>query len=600
MMRLARIGNLPIIGFRAGLIVALFALPAAQAGTVSVTVSPAKASLAPNATQQFSATVSGAADQKVVWLVNGVRGGAPALGTISASGLYTAPFDVAKALSVKIEAASVAAPLATGEAGVDVTASSQSGPSFYVAATGNDKNPGTAAAPWATIQHAVDTVPAGATILVHGGVYHEHVAITRSGSAAAGFISLEPLPGETAVLDGTGLDIPTGQYGLFTIDNASWIRIEGFEIRNYVSNDRQVPIGIYVEGAGSHIELLANHVHHIVTTLTTSAADALGIAVYGSKAPAAISDVIIDGNEIDHLITGFSESLSLSGNVTLWQVTGNLIHDNNNIGINVEGFFRTAPDPAFDRARDGLVAGNTVYDITSAHNPSYHDTLGADGVYIDGGTGVTVQQNIVYRTDIGIELASEIHGRATTHVLAHDNLVYASYLVGVSLGGAGRRNGGTRLCTVANNTLFEDDTTRSGSGEFQIQHHAKDNLVFNNIMYATSQGLLVNSFVPQNREPATFNNNLYFSAASGSSYWKWRGKKYVGFAAYQSGTGNDSKGLFDDPLFLSLSTPDLRVESNSPAIDMGADLGLVATGLVDVAGNPRTIGRSIDIGAYEH
>jgi hypothetical protein len=33
----------------------------------------------------------------------------------------------------------------------------------------SDENPGTEALPWRTIQHALDTVRAGATILVHGG-----------------------------------------------------------------------------------------------------------------------------------------------------------------------------------------------------------------------------------------------------------------------------------------------------------------------------------------------------------------------------------------------------------------------------------------------
>lgn len=45
--------------------------------------------------------------------------------------------------------------------------------------------------------------------------------------------------------------------------------------------------------------------------------------------------MIIDGNEIDHLVLGFSESLAISGNVQYWQVTNNLIHDNNNIGIDL-------------------------------------------------------------------------------------------------------------------------------------------------------------------------------------------------------------------------------------------------------------------------
>ena len=311
---------------------------------VSVVVTPAQASLPANGTQQFAAEVFGTTNKTVRWLVNGVAGGAPSIGVISDAGLYTAPPDAPQTLSVAVEAEPQAAPASPGSASVSVAAGPTSGSSFYVATTGDDANPGTQAAPWRTIQHGVETVPAGASILVESGVYNELVTIRRSGSASAGFLTLAAAPGAHPILDGTGLGVPDGQYGLVTIDNASWVRVKGFEIRNYVSRRAAlVPIGVYVEGAGDHIEILSNHIHAITTTVTTSAGDALGIAVYGTKAPASINWLTIDGNELDHLITGFSESLSLSGNVEIWQVTGNLIHDNDNIGVNIEGFFKQRP-----------------------------------------------------------------------------------------------------------------------------------------------------------------------------------------------------------------------------------------------------------------
>ncbi|HLY54514.1 MAG TPA: choice-of-anchor Q domain-containing protein, partial [Stellaceae bacterium] len=424
----------------------------------------------------------------------------------------------------------------------------------------------------------------------------------RSGSASAGFITVEPAAGAAPVVDGTGLGIPNGQNGLFTISSASYVRIKGFEIRNYVSGNTNVPCGIYVEGAGSHIEILGNHIHNITTTLKTTAGDALGIAIYGTEAPAAITWLTIDGNELDDLTTGYSESLSLSGNVTRWQVTDNLIHDNDNIGINIEGFYQTAPDPTYDQARNGLVAGNTVYNITSKNNPSYGGSLGADGIYLSGAASVTVAQNLVYQTDYGIELASEIHGRATSNSLVHDNVIHHSYLSGITIGGADQtQNGGTTGCTIANNTLFENDTTQSGSGEIQIQYNASANSFLNNIAYANAQGLLVNFFSTSATRPANFDNNLYYSpAGNAGSQWIWRNVTYNGFAAYQAGAGNDAHGRFADPQFLSLTTPNLNVAGTSPAINHGRNLGLLRQGKVDFAGNPRTVGTTVDIGAYEH
>ncbi len=66
------------------------------------------------------------------------------------------------------------------------------------------------------------------------------------------------------------------------------MRVEGFEIRNHVSKSAaNVPIGIYVVGSGSHVELLHNHIQYITTKVATSDGDALGIAIYGSEAPVA-------------------------------------------------------------------------------------------------------------------------------------------------------------------------------------------------------------------------------------------------------------------------------------------------------------------------
>jgi hypothetical protein len=54
---------------------------------------------------------------------------------------------------------------------------------------------------------------------------------------------------------------------ILTIHNKSYVRIEGFEIRNYrTAEHRLTPLGISVMGAGSHIELLKNNVHHIEQT----------------------------------------------------------------------------------------------------------------------------------------------------------------------------------------------------------------------------------------------------------------------------------------------------------------------------------------------
>ena len=125
---------------------------------------------------------------------------------------------------------------------------SQPSSSFYVSTTGDDSNPGTRTAPWRTVQHAADTVRAGSTVNVRGGVYEELVSIKASGNATDGYITFRSYPGETAVLDAEHF-APDGRSGILTIHNKNYIRIEGFEIRNYRTAEHQLtPLGISVIG----------------------------------------------------------------------------------------------------------------------------------------------------------------------------------------------------------------------------------------------------------------------------------------------------------------------------------------------------------------
>ena len=78
------------------------------AGAITVTVSPISASLQLGKTQAFSAAVSGNANTSVSWSVNGVAGGNATVGTISATGLYTAPAAMPQNGQVTIRATSVA------------------------------------------------------------------------------------------------------------------------------------------------------------------------------------------------------------------------------------------------------------------------------------------------------------------------------------------------------------------------------------------------------------------------------------------------------------------------------------------------------------
>ncbi|HUO17715.1 MAG TPA: hypothetical protein VMX38_22220 [Verrucomicrobiae bacterium] len=90
--------------------------------TVGVSVVPSSTTLAPGATQQFLANVSGATNANVTWQVNSVTGGNSTVGTISTLGLYQAPA-TAPSSAITITAISDADGVTSGSAQVSIAAS---------------------------------------------------------------------------------------------------------------------------------------------------------------------------------------------------------------------------------------------------------------------------------------------------------------------------------------------------------------------------------------------------------------------------------------------------------------------------------------------
>jgi hypothetical protein len=525
--------------------------------------------------------------------------------------------------------------------------SAQTGTSFYVSTSGSDSNPGSMGSPWLTIQHAANSVSAGATVYVHGGVYSEAVNFPASGTASAPII-FQSYPGQTAVIDGTDVVCCTSNpassenetQGLITIVDQSYITVSGFEIRNFTtSKAADTPAGVWITGSGTGVRLLNNLVHNI-TTSSEKNGNAFGIAVYGTS-QTAIKNLVISGNQVYSLKTGNSESLNVDGNVTNFRITNNIVHDNDNIGIDAIGYEGVGP-VGYDEAMHGEISGNTIYNISGKTNAGEGDEYDADGIYCDGCAFVTIEKNLIHNVDYGIEVASEHKicqgtgteysssgtiGKGTSpcngrYVTVRNNVVHDSNACGISIGGYANSVGGTANTVIVNNTLYNNNT-KNQAAEFQIQFHsgeAQENIFENNIVYAGKQNVWINSFVKPTTSypapPATLNWNLYYSAAGyvkGTSI-VWGGvSSYKSYSVYQSESGEDADSLNANPLFVDLGStpPKLDITASSPAVDAGStslscnvawcnnESPNSIYGSTDFLGNPRTNGSTIDIGAYE-
>jgi hypothetical protein len=137
---------------------------------------------------------------------------------------------------------------------------------YYVATTGSDSNPGTLAAPFATLQKGADTAVAGDTVWIRGGTYKittpktsgAGIQLSKSGTSDTNRIKYWAYPGETPLFDFTNLQISTSGYTFGFVISGSWVHLKGIEEccvpMNTFSNN-----GFASEGTNNIYELLNAH-----------------------------------------------------------------------------------------------------------------------------------------------------------------------------------------------------------------------------------------------------------------------------------------------------------------------------------------------------
>jgi serine protease len=94
------------------------------APVITVAVSPGGATVIVSSSQMMSATVANSTNMAVTWQVNGITGGNTTAGTISTSGLYTAPATVPSPATVTVTAVSAADSARSGTAQLTISAAS--------------------------------------------------------------------------------------------------------------------------------------------------------------------------------------------------------------------------------------------------------------------------------------------------------------------------------------------------------------------------------------------------------------------------------------------------------------------------------------------
>ncbi len=447
---------------------------------------------------------------------------------------------------------------------------------YWVANSGHDGNAGSPIAPWKSIQRAVNAALPGDTILVSPGVYAEFVMFDARSGADGSPITLRAAdPENPPLLDGSTLKVPAFEArAMISILNSSHVVIQGFEIAHLTTGARgAVPIGILVEGSGTSIELLDNDVHHIRQTRNSADdTDAHSIAVFGTGRSVPLSGITIARNRVAHCLLGSSEALVLNGNVDGFLVEGNTVHDCNNIGIDIIGYERVSRGRGLDRARNGVVRANLVYNIDTFYNPAYggHPTNGggdrsAAGIYVDGGTNVTIERNRVFQCNFGVELASEASKGSTDYIHMKDNLIHHNMSAGLTMGGYDSKRGSSRFCTVEHNTFYKNDTLRTGTGQISLQWKVSDCSFTDNIVWADAalkQMVVHDPYLPKPNfrkmslgAGVSFDRNRYYHDGGGTVanfvvVWNGQRRAYSSLEAWRGDPGGlqaDASSSFGHP-----------------------------------------------------
>jgi hypothetical protein len=422
-----------------------------------------------------------------------------------------------------------------------------------------------------------------------------------------------------AILDGTNIT-PFDSRGLLTIEDASFIVVDGLEIRNFktpvgASHDG-MPIGITVRGAGEDIELRNNKIHNIEERSTCTQNDnncssgANGIGIYGST-PAGLKNIRLIGNEVFNNILGSSESVTLNGNIDGFLVADNFVHDNNNIGfdfIGGEDDICAGCSVAQNRARNGIVSGNRAFNNSIIHfgaNPWYAgDDGNAAGFYVDGGRNILIEQNISMGNDLGMEVASEAPGGSSDDILIASNLIYNNFDIGIALGGfaqsTNQEGGGSiNRVSVINNTFYHN-SGHSSELTFNFRIHDLD--FINNIIFGETS-------IGENYEQAS-DNNLQSSGLNFDNNIWWASQTRDAVPV------NDARARISDPDFVDIESGNARTQMGSNAVGVGVRLVGITTwndpfwtaqfngGAIPIHGRADVYGAArqtdaIDIGAAE-
>jgi parallel beta-helix repeat protein len=373
--------------------------------------------------------------------------------------------------------------------------------------------------------------------------------------------------------------------------------------------------GIEVSKRNSSIVGIAKH-YVIIKNLLLRNGNTANVDVSGTG-------VIITSNEICGAYYHGMRANSLSAACNNWLISNNTVHHNGATGITL-----------FPPAERCLITGNTVYRnaqlaidadhnysggirlCTTAgltyniveHNKVYDNGVGGMsggvqrgcGIWFDTvGTGNIIRYNLVYRNRMmGIKLDLDTHASEVYYNIVYGHLVVtghdgAIYGTGIGVDGTSR---GSKIC---NNTVYGNRYGIRIAGCFPGQTNDVLNVIVkNNISVNNTVSQFVAALGGDN-DGTHGSGNIYERNCFGVKATKfvgWGLNTYKStYTDWETAYGGNTHSVQANPLFVNGAQNEFRLQSASPCIDAGTNVGLTH----DYHGTTVPQGNGIDIGAIE-
>lgn len=358
--------------------------------------------------------------------------------------------------------------------------------------------------------------------------------------------------------------------------------------------------GFLIEGGSSHITCdtcLADWNYYdgifvtdlgsddfVATNVTSHDNQRDGISVYNGPANPTITGgsfynnsshyscgVDITKNIAGGKITGVNSYNNFYGikladvSVTNVHIEKNTVHDSANFGIDVD----TGPTGTIieynvisNGGSHGLaLEGTATQNAVVRYNRIYgHTHKNTDGIILNDVTGDTIYNNVIYGNAGGVLFINGAAGNSF-----YGNTIYNSSETGIDIEGSSTGN------TLGNNIVDK-------AGYYLI-------------------------YIDTTSTPGFISD---YNDWSGSG-WHWQSATYSSLADWQTNSAQDNHSLIEDPAFASASTNNFTLQSGSPAIDAGTNLGSsYAGGLAPSSTWPSSVtvldqnsnGTAWEIGAY--